>query len=259
MISFFRILLQHRDLLVLILATIISLFLLFSNDTPNVVTLRGNVTDIFVKFLKPQQWYRNILSVKEENRMLREKVTQLNLHNLRLKYYVHENDMLKEMLKFSKESQWDLKPANIIRQSFSPSINTFTINIGNNEVITKDKPVIDMNGLIGKTHIIGNNSTIIQVLTDKNFRVSIRVGKNKTLGIFVPTHGSYGILEGIPKSQSVVKNDIVVTSGISDIYPINIPVAKVTSVTVNPNQLFQDIAVEILADIYNPEYVFIIK
>ena len=259
MISFFRILLQHRDLLVLILTTIISLFLLFSNDTPNVVTLRGNVTDIFVKFLQPQQWYRNILSVKEENRMLREKVTQLNLHNLRLKYYVHENDMLKEMLKFSKESQWDLKPANIIRQSFSPSTHTFTINIGNNEVITKDKPVIDMNGLIGKTHIIGNNSTIIQVLTDKNFRVSIRVGKNKTLGIFVPTHGSYGILEGIPKSQSVVKNDIVVTSGISDIYPINIPVAKVTSVTVNPNQLFQDIAVEILADIYNPEYVFIIK
>ena len=191
--------------------------------------------------------------------MLREKVTQLNLHNLRLKYYIHENDMLKEMLKFSKESQWDLKPANIIRQSFSPSINTFTINIGNNEAITKDKPVIDMNGLIGKTHIIGNNSTIIQVLTDKNFRVSIRVGKNKTLGIFVPTHGSYGILEGIPKSQSVVKNDIVVTSGISDIYPINIPVAKVTSVTVNPNQLFQNIAVEILADIYNPEYVFIIK
>ena len=259
MISFFRILLEHRDLLVLILTTIISLFLLFSHDTPNVVTLRGNVTDIFVKFLQPQQWYRNILSVKEENRMLREKVTQLNLHNLRLKYYIHENDMLKEMLKFSKESQWDLKPANIIRQSFSPSINTFTINIGNNEAITKDKPVIDMNGLIGKTHIIGNNSTIIQVLTDKNFRVSIRVGKNKTLGIFVPTHGSYGILEGIPKSQSVVKNDIVVTSGISDIYPINIPVAKVTSVTVNPNQLFQNIAVEILADIYNPEYVFIIK
>ena len=183
MISFFRILLQHRDLLVLILTTTLSLFLLFSNNTPNVVVLRGDVTDIYVKLLQPQQWYRNIFSVKEENRMLKEKVTQLNLQNLKLKYYMHENIMLKEMLIFSKESHWNLKPANIIGQSFSPSIQTFTINIGNNEGINKDKPVIDMNGLIGKTYITGNSSTIIQALTDKNFRVSIRVGKNNILGI----------------------------------------------------------------------------
>ncbi len=232
---------------------------MFSNDVPAVHSLQSKVSDIYITILKPQQWYREIISVKEENRVLKEKITQLNLHNLRLEHFAHENRRLKEMLNFSKESIWNLRPANIVRQSFSPSTHSFTINIGVKEGIAKNHAAIDMNGLIGKTYIVGEQSTIIQTLTDKNFRVSIRVGENRILGIFHPTHGAYGVLEGIPKSQSVSENNIVVTSGISDIYPPDIPVAKVISVSINPNQLFQNIVVEILADIYNPDYVFVIE
>lgn len=243
----------------MILASTFSLFLLFSNDTPVINSLHSKIADIFITFLKPQQWYREIISVKEENRLLKEKITQLNLHNLRMEHYSHENKRLKEMLGYSHESPWVLRPANIVRQSFSPSTHSFTINIGSNDGIKKNHPAIDMYGLLGKTYITGEKSTVIQTLTDKNFRVSIRVGKDRILGIFIPTHGKYGILEGIPKSQSVLEDNIVVTSGISDIYPAYIPVAKVISVSINPNQLFQNIVVEILADIYNPDYVFVIE
>ena len=116
-----------------------------------------------------------------------------------------------------------------------------------------------MNGLVGKIYSTNNHSSIIQVLSDKNYRVSIRVGKEKVLGVFKPTHGLYGIIDGIPKSQNIKLNDIVSTSGISEIYPANIPVAKVINIDINPNELFQNILVEILADIYNPNYLFVIN
>ena len=62
---------------------------------------------------------------------------------------------------------------------------------------------------------------------DKNFAVSVKVGEDMVLSIFKPTHGKYGILEGVIKSSTVDVNDIAYTSGVSEIYPSNIPVAKV--------------------------------
>ena len=69
----------------------------------------------------------------------------------------------------------------------------------------------------------------------------------------------FGNIEGIPKSQKVEPGDLVITSGISKIYPKDIPVAKVVSVEVDPERPFLQVVAEITADIYNSDYVFIIQ
>ena len=38
------------------------------------------------------------------------------------------------------------------------------------------------------------------LINDNNFRVSIRVGEEMVLGLFVPTHGVRGKLDGIRKT-----------------------------------------------------------
>ena len=76
---------------------------------------------------------------------------------------------------------------------------------------------------------------------------------------FKPTFGRYGILEGVIKSLDIKEGDIIYTSGISEIYPPDIPLAKVLSNETKQNKLFQDVAVEVLADINNLYYVFIIQ
>ena len=53
--------------------------------------------------------------------------------------------------------------------------------------------------------------------------------------------------------------EIAYTSGISEIYPADIPVAKIISVNKNNNKPFQDVVVEILSNINNLNYVFIIQ
>ena len=61
------------------------------------------------------------------------------------------------------------------------------------------------------------------------------------------------------KSLALSVGDIIYTSGISEIYPSDIPLAKVISNETKQNKLFQDVAVEILADVNNLYYVFIIQ
>ena len=105
--------------------------------------------------------------------------------------------------------------------------------LGKKEGIIANLPILDEYGLLGKTIQIGDGAALVQLITDKNYRVSIRVGVDRTLGIFVPTHGKYGILEGIRKSMPLKNGEIAFTSGISEIYPPNIPVAKVISTNID--------------------------
>ena len=87
----------------------------------------------------------------------------------------------------------------------------------------------------------------------------MRVGEKWNLGLFIPTHGKFGNIEGIPKSQQVISGDPVITSGISNIYPKDIPVAKVVSVEIDTERPFLQIIAEISADVYNSDFVFIIQ
>ena len=66
-------------------------------------------------------------------------------------------------------------------------------------------------------------------------------------------------MEGVRKSMNLSVGEIAYTSGISDIYPANIPVARVIAVNSNTDRPFQDVTVEILADLQNYNYVFVVQ
>ena len=112
---------------------------------------------------------------------------------------------------------------------------------------------------MGKTISVGEVATKVQLITDKNYRVSIRIGDEKSLGIFIPTHGRFGILEGVRKSMDLRNGEIAYTSGISDIYPENIPVARVIAVNSDTDRPFKKVTVEILADLQNYDYAFVVQ
>ena len=73
-------------------------------------------------------------------------------------------------------------------------------------------------------------------------------------------HQLINVYRLLKKSREAKKEcDILYTSGISEIYPPDIPVARVISNVKNKNKLFQDVGVEILTDINNLYYVFVIQ
>jgi len=248
----------YRDTIALCVTVFLSLILFFYNDSPYVDSIESDITDLYHFILFPKVWYKDILSVKGENQLLSGKVTQLNLLLSQMDHYRLENDQLRKMLNFVSTHYWSLLPANVTNHRTS-MVQTIIIDRGLESGVSKNLPIMDMNGLMGKTVAIGKHAAKIQLITDKNYRVSIRVGEERSLGIFVPTHGKFGILDGVRKSMLLDVDEIAYTSGISDIYPANIPVAKVISVNKDNNRAFQDVVVEILSDLDNLNYVFIVQ
>jgi len=250
--------LLHRDIIALCITLFLSLTLLFSNKSTFVQALEADLTDGYFILTSPQRWYKDVLSTKAQNILLSKKIIQLQLLYSQNEHFRSENDYLRKMLNFSSMMPLTLLPANITNRH-SAMINSIIIDVGEAHNIQKNQPVIDMVGLIGKTISVGEIATKIQLITDKNYRVSIRVGKEKSLGIFVPSHGKFGILEGVRKSMNLSRGEIAYTSGISDIYPANIPVARVISVNSDTDRPFQEVTVEILADLQNYNYVFVVQ
>ena len=249
----------NKNIISLILTSFFSFIIFFSNDSNYVKKVEQKIIDFISIISKPKFWYNEILTIKEENQLLKQRLTQLQLLNSKHDNYRIENEFLREMLDFKESySNISLIPSNIVNHNIL-SINSLIVDVSKNEGIKVNQAVMDMTGLIGKTINVGDNATKIQMINDKNFAVSVKVGDEKVLGIFKPVHGNKGILEGIIKSSKLNIGDIVYTSGITEIYPPDIPVAKVVNMNKDKDKPFKVVVVEILADLKNLNYVFIIQ
>jgi len=248
----------NKDVLALFLTLSLSAVLPFSNSSSQIQQLKFQISGLFSKIAYPTTWYREVLSAQEENKVLKNKVIQLSLLNAKLNSYIPENKRLKELLNFAESQSLNYLTANVVNYHLGVASQTITIDIGKLDGLTKALPVLDENGLLGKTIQLNDHATMIQLISDKNYRVSIRIGKEQALGLFIPTHGRYGILEGVRKTTPLYEGDIAYTSGISEIYPPNIPVSKIISISKKENQPFQQVVVEILGAILNLDFVFII-
>ena len=250
--------LLNKDLLALLISTILSLVLFFNSNSQTVIVVQSDLSAFFNALAYPQKWYIDILSVKESNKYLKKILVMNNIEIAKLDSYKVENIKLREMLGFKQSKLWNLIPANVTNRS-SSSVRTIMIDVGANDSLYKESPVLDIYGLIGKVRAVSNNTSQVQLINDKNFSVSVRIGSDQSLANFIPTVDKYGILQGIRKSMDLSEGEIAYTSGISEIYPANIPVAKVISINKDNNSPFQNVSVEILADLNNLNYIFIIQ
>ena len=253
---FFRLL--NKENLALLISIILSLILFFNSNAKSVVSVQSDLADFFNIITYPKMWYQDIFTIKETNKYLQRKLVKSELQLARFKNHKIENIKLREMLDFKDSNPWTLIPANVIDKS-SSSIKAIFIDIGSDDSIYQILPVLDIHGLIGRVFIAGKNSSKVQLINDKNFCISIRIGEDNSLANFIPTVDKYGILQGVRKSMNLSVGEIAYTSGISDIYPANIPIAKVLSVNTDNNSPFQDVVVEILENLNNLNYVFVIQ
>jgi rod shape-determining protein MreC len=119
--------------------------------------------------------------------------------------------------------------------------------------------VVTSSGLVGKIVSKNGNFAICQNLIDPNSRISVRIQRNRELGIVSWDGGENLLLNNIPNTVTVQKGDVLYTSGMSLIYPPHIKVGVVQSVSKNNGQLFQTIYVKPAVNFKRIEEVFIVK
>jgi len=197
-------------------------------------------------------------SLRKENSNLRAENTRLAYNNFQLQNSLLENIRLRKLLQFRQENTYNLLPAKIAGTSPLDFANGYLLSFNYDLEIKKNSAVLTADGLVGKILKLSGDYAICQNLLDPNSKVSVRVQRNRELGI-IAWDGNKGlILENIPNTIEIMEGDVLFTSGMSLSYPENIKVGIVTSVKKNEAELFQTIKVRPVVNFSSIEEVVII-
>ncbi|MBT3479507.1 MAG: rod shape-determining protein MreC [Candidatus Marinimicrobia bacterium] len=179
--------------------------------------------------------------LQEETQFLREKNIQLTLELESLLNAEKENVSLRYLLRFKRESQLKLMAAKVVNMGASSNLSSITLDIGSNHGVLVNQPVLVPGGVIGKTVVVGKESTIVQIINDINYRLSVRTMPSGNTGILRYIANDICEIRELQKNAKISIGDKVVTSGFSQIYPKNLPVGEVVEV-IDERGSFQKIA-----------------
>lgn len=177
-----------------------------------------------------------------------------------------EIEELKGVLELNKTlTEYTPINATVLSRNKSYWFNTLTIDKGKKAGIKKDMAVITKNGLIGKITRVSRNSSEIKLITsdDINFKVSVAVRTNgKDHYAILNGYDSANDLikiTGIDKTTEVHKGDVVLTSGLGEMFPAGIYIGTVEKSESDKYNLSKTLYIKTYQDFNNVHYVTVLK
>ena len=133
------------------------------------------------------------------------------------------------------------------------------INRGGRSGVYKSQPVITGEGVLGQVFRTGPFSSEIILITDAEHALPVTVLRSGVRTIAVGTGHSTALeLPYVPQNYDVKVGDLLVTSGLGQVFPYGLPVARVTKVTRDPAEPLAQIQAVPLAQIESDREVLFI-
>ncbi|MFK8283854.1 rod shape-determining protein MreC [Capnocytophaga canis] len=211
-------------------------------------------------FYRFTNYWRQYFDLRTQNEMLSEENRELRRQLLAMQQY-GSRYVFMDSLQFFDSLKYEVRKANVIRNSFLHSKNYMTIDRGAKDGITQDMGVISSKGIVGIIENTGNRfSTVQSVLNTKS-----------ALNAMVKNSGHFGSLKwngdrinvvqlvDIPNIAPIQEGDTVITGGMSNIFPKGIPVGKIAAINRSQMDNSYVIDVELFTDMAKIDFVYIIE
>jgi rod shape-determining protein MreC len=248
---------NFKEYLVLILLVILSLTLLTQNNNPQVQKVRAVAFASFATVSSIFYDVFNITQLKNENMVLRQTNAELMIQISQLREQGILNRELKGILEIIDTTSLPLFPATIVSKSLSITQNTITINAGSIDGIKPGMPVLSYRGFVGIIQSCSENFSIARTLKNVDLKITVNNEKNRLHGI-MKWDGEKLMIVDVPRTYDFDVGDRIVTSEISSIVPIPIPVGLVSKVEEDKTGLLYLIQVTPFEEVLSVENVLIL-
>lgn len=199
----------------------------------------------------------NLLTITSENAALRDLTYRLNQELINTRKSITENQRFRELLAVKDSVEYPVVTSKIVGRTMDKTRYYLTINAGKKDSIQESMAVVNYRGLVGYVFSTSDHYAIVQTILDRNTRIASRVERTRVSGIVAWDGGDGLWLKNVPKTDTVVVGDIVVTSSYSSRYPSDIIIGRVMEVRDEPNTLFSKIRLEAAVQFPTIEYVLV--
>ena len=258
MVRFFlRIWDDFKEYIILVLLIILSLLTISLNKTPEAKNLKTLAFGSFAAVTSVVSDVTNIAKIKSENKRLLRINAELMLQVNRLREYGIENMELKNLLALKNATKYPLIPGTVVSKTLTTSQSTITLNVGKNDGVKPGMPVITDQGLVGIVYDTSDDFCIVRTLINIDIKVAVKDERSRIDGI-MKWNGDNLVIINVPKTYDVKEGDRIITSEISSIVPIPLPVGVVTELTNVSSGIFNEAKIQPFVDFNRVENVFVI-
>ena len=198
-------------------------------------------------------------SLQQEVATLRNQLRDQQLMTLRQAALESENATLRGLNATLPEVIEKRLVGEVINVETSTLRQRLLVNRGGNSGVYRAQPVITGEGVIGQVYRLGPFSSEVILITDSEHALPVQVLRSGVRTIALGTGRSTSLeLPYVPQNYDVKVGDVLVTSGLDQVFPFGLPVARVTKVERDPTQPLSQIMAVPLAKVESEREVLFI-
>jgi rod shape-determining protein MreC len=204
--------------------------------------------------------YVDLIGVKKQNQELKNQLDELNAQLGTMTELKLENERLSQLLGFKQNTKMQLLGARVIGRDLLPDHQTIIVNRGLAHGVKKNMAVLTIGGVVGYTFRVEQETSQILLVSDRYAVVDAIVQRSRSRGLVEGVdRGHYRLrLRYLKRSDDVKIGDLVVTSGMLNLFPKGFPIGTVTSIDKSKYGMTQEVELQPAVEAMNLEELFIV-
>lgn len=201
--------------------------------------------------------YVDLVSVRDENERLHERVLELEEANLQYREALVASGNLQRIASMRDDFEAEMLPAEIVGLDVSPWFRSVLIDRGHGHGVRSGSPVLTDQGVVGLVTATSSSAARAMLLLDRQSAIDGVVQRSRARGV-VRGRGTGELeFEFVVRGSDVRDGDVVITSGMGGVYPKGLRIGVVRSLADPGGRLLQTAVLAPAVDFGRLEQAFV--
>ncbi len=195
---------------------------------------------------------KNFPRVKSEVTQLKDANSKLHQQITKQQDLLGAYTDLKKNFDLAGKGGLKIIPARVIaRGANSTFVQTITIDIGSGDGVRSNMTVINGDGLIGITKLVTSHSSVVQLMSDPNFKIGVRIAGTGSAGVVLGEGDNQFIFQLLDSQGNLANGQALLSLGSDQNRPFvaGIPVGYISSISTTATDLTQSAIVKSYANL----------
>ncbi len=225
--------------------------------------VQEGVSSVVTQFGEIAQTARDLRNLRQRNEELEAENARLLLEIVRLREIEHEAVLKGDLLNFAQtHPSFDIVGAHVVGRVIGHDPSNLqryiTLDVGKEEGIARNMPVVTNRGLVGRISDVGTGWSRVLLIIDVSSSVNGLTQSTRASGLIQGQPDGMLVMQAVPQADTVSVGDVVFTSGLGGNFPRQIPIGQITDVERKDYELYQSATVQPTVDFDHLEAVIVV-
>ena len=194
-----------------------------------------------------------------ENAKLTHDAMLINGQLQQLIFLQQENDRLRSLLNSPVQDTSRKVVAELMAVDNNPYSHQIVINKGAINDVFEGQPVLDDKGIVGQIMQVSSTNSRVLLIADVTHAIPVRIARNN-VRLVVSGSGSLSelIIQHVAHSSDLKVGDLLLSSGLGNVFPEGYPVATITSIIRDESRPFSQVRAKPVAQLDRLKYLLLL-